>query len=538
MRLSARGYKNGFIIYAGILAVIMPLMSLDHGTTWDEYAQHRYGQQILDFYQSFGSDKRALEYRNLHLYGGLFEIAAEGAVELFNPLFGRNYTYEIRHIVNALVGFLAMLFTGLLARYMGGWRCALIALIMISLSPRFLGHSMNNPKDIPFAAFFTMAIYFMLKVINAFPKPAKRHLAWLIVGIACTINIRAGGLLLICYFGLFLLCRIGYLCYKDGSFFSNAYLIKKGIFYGLIVVMLAYLGGVVFWPYGLMNPIVHPVKTLLTLSEFPAIIPVWFNGEKLMSSQLPWYYYPLSLSITTPLVLFVGLIVGFGYWVLKSLSRIRKDVAMVLFSLVFPIFYIIVSGSVVYDGIRQILFIYPLLVVLSSFGLSKLFSILKGRIARIAYWAGLTGFFLLPLTHIITNYPNEYVFYNTFVGGTNGAYGSYELDYWGNASKPLKKKLAKHIQAKVPPDSTVVILKNFVSPDNYLIERHHENVQWKNINGGVPGDRSYDYAILIARYFPLDYFENGKWPPKNILFQETVDGFPVAVVLNQPKHPN
>ena len=540
MKSFSNGYQKAFILYAILLGLAMPLMSLDHGATWDEYKNRRYGQFLLDFYGSFGAEQKALNYSNLYMYGGLFELTAEGAVEIFNPLTKHNHTYAIRHVFNALAGLLAMLFTGLLARYMGGWRCALIALLMISLSPRFLGHSMNNPKDIPFAAFFTMAIYFMVKVLHSFPKPARWDVIWLIAGMACSINIRVGGLLLICYLGLFLLLGIAYQFYINRGSKPNpgfSYL-KRGMTYGLVIALTTYFGGVLFWPYGLVNPLLHPIETLLKFSDFSAIIPVWFDGKRLLSNELPWYYYPQSLAITTPLVVFAGLFAGVGYTLVSGKPRWNGLVGMVVFALVFPLCYIILTQSTVYDGIRQLLFVYPLIVLLSSLGLTKLFNLISGWWLHIAYGLILAGLFSLPLIHVFNNYPNEYVFYNAFTGGVKGAAGSYELDYWGNASKQLNRKLGIHLKKQLPPDSNVVILNNFVNPAKFMIKRYHGNIEWKNITGGLPRDTRYDYAILIARWFPLRYFDNGRWPPENTLLQATVDDFPVAVVLKQARRSN
>jgi hypothetical protein len=540
MKQSDRSFRVAFITYAIFLAFAMPLMSFDHGATWDEYRNHRYGQFLLDYYGSLGEVQKALNYSNLYLYGGLFELTAEGAVELINPHFKNNYTYEIRHVFNALTGFLAMLFTGLLGRYLGGWRCGLLALLMISLSPRFLGHSMNNPKDIPFAAFFVMSLYFMVKVLYSFPKPSKWDMLWLIIGIACTINIRVGGLLLICYLGLFLLVVIAYKSYRPWVHSSNPgfLYLKPGIFYGLLIAIPAYFGGVLFWPYGLMNPIIHPVETLFTLSDFPVILGVWFNGEAHLSHKMPWFYYPQSLAITTPIILLAGLLGGLIYWGYSPFKRFNSTAAMLLFTIAFPLLYIIVSGATVYDGIRQVLFVYPPMVVLSSWGLTRVGGLFKKSIPCFAYCFGLGILLALPIAHIAANYPNEYIYYNTLAGGVQGAAGSYDLDYWGNASKQLNHKLGKHLEKQVPADSNVVIVNNFVNPTKYQVERHHGNIEWKNITGGLPEDMTYDYAILIARWFPLKYFDNGKWPPENTLFKEEVSGVPIGVVLKHEEPKN
>jgi hypothetical protein len=538
MNSSDKGFRVAFIVYVVILAVAMPLMSFDHGTTWDELYSHNYGEHLLDFYGSLGEDDEALSYGNLYLYGGLFEMVAEIAVAVINPITEGRYTYEIRHVVNCLFGLLAILFTGLLARQLGGWPCAVTALLMISLAPRFLGHSMNNPKDIPFAAFYSMALYFIGKVINAFPRPSKRDTGWLIVAIAGAINVRAGGLLLICYFGLFLGLVVAYRCYTNWrlSLTNARYWLKMGLYYGLLVGISAYLAGVICWPYGLVNPIVHPVETVLTISDFPNVIAVWFDGQQIDSDSLPWYYYPQSLAITTPLVMLLGLLAGLVYAAGLGFRTFNGTVGMVVFAFAFPVAYILLSESNVYDVIRQVLFIYPPMAVLSSLGLVRLFHVLRGRLLQTAYVAAVIGLFAMPVTHIVQSYPNEYVFYNALTGGVEGAYGAYELDYWGNASKPLRRKLGAHLERTAHPDSTVVVRKNFTSPGEYILERSHKPIEYGGISVNLPEDKEYDYAILIARWFPLAYFDNGMWPPGNTLFKETVDGVPIAVVVENQMH--
>ena len=47
-----------------------------------------------------------------------------------------------------------------------GWLAGLLALLMIFLTPSFLGHSLMNPKDIPFATGYIMSLFFTYRLLK------------------------------------------------------------------------------------------------------------------------------------------------------------------------------------------------------------------------------------------------------------------------------------------------------------------------------------------------------------------------------------
>ena len=88
-----------------VLAVLVILVFgtfRDYGISWDEPAQATYGELIISFFRSGFSDLRALEFRNLYLYGGLFEATAQ-SLSRVSPY----PVFETRHLVTALTGILA-----------------------------------------------------------------------------------------------------------------------------------------------------------------------------------------------------------------------------------------------------------------------------------------------------------------------------------------------------------------------------------------------------------------------------------------------
>ena len=522
-----------FTVLLIFLFIGMPLLSFDYGATGDENLQDNYGQKLVDYYTSFGEDKSALNYKNLYLYGGLFETIASGAADIFDPMIEGNYRYEIRHIFNSLFGFLAILFTGLLGKYLWGWRGGLLAVLMLVLSPRFFGHTMNNPKDIPFAAFYIMGIYFMVKLIKEFPNPAKKTLIWLIVAIACSISVRIGGLLLIAYLGLFLLVELGRQFYvkkipnnERGNLFQNA------VKYGLIIVAIGYFGGLIFWPYGHQNPLVNPFNALQHMSDFPVTISTLFEGKMIASSNVPGDYIFQFLLYTSPVVV----IAGFVLFVLGIPSFRQYPEAyfywIVFFAAAFPVGYIIYKGSNLYDGMRQVLFVYPPLVVLGTCAYNHVNEKLQNRSYRIAGLVVLAGLMVLPLSFMVRNHPNQYVYYNEILGGIEEAYGEYELDYWANSTKQAADWLGEHITEKNPLDSTVRVKSNFTHNTRAVIQRYSDSFHVSYVKFRERSQKNYDYAVFILRFIPVNILEN-YWPPKGTVHQVKVDGTPIATIVKR-----
>lgn len=169
-----------FIALAVVLMFVMPLMSRSAGNSGDEDKfQIPQGQFVMNYYKSDHQDTTCLQdvvningkdlSWNLKYYGCSFDVVTEW----INQTFGIEDIARTRHICNALLGWLIVLFGGLIAMRMASvgsgddaakrsWRAGVITMALLFLSPRLLGHSFNNPKDIPLAAGVIMCIYYMM----------------------------------------------------------------------------------------------------------------------------------------------------------------------------------------------------------------------------------------------------------------------------------------------------------------------------------------------------------------------------------------
>jgi hypothetical protein len=98
-----------------------------------------------------------------------------------------------------------------------------------------------------------------------------------------------------------------------------------------------------------------------------------------------------------------------------------------------------------YDGFRHFQFILPPVFIFTGFAFEFLFEKFRRVSApSLASWlyAGLAVVILAPgLIAIAQLHPYEYTYYNSFVGGTSGAFRNYETDFWLTCYKEAVEEL-------------------------------------------------------------------------------------------------
>jgi hypothetical protein len=124
---------------------------------------------------------------------------------------------------------------------------------------------------------------------------------------------------------------------------------------------------------------------------------------------------------------------------------------------VFPVVYFLVSRPAAYDGIRHFLFVVPPLAVLAGVGLDRLMAS-AARLRPALGTAAASALALLAAVQtssLVLLHPNQYVDYNLFVGGPDGAEDRYVMDYWANsvpeATEWLAEFLAKQYAGRLVP---------------------------------------------------------------------------------------
>lgn len=518
---------------AALGLVMMIALSLGSGINADDKFQNDYSKKLVAYYDTFGKDTSALNVPdgNMHLYGGFFEIITGFA----NKALGFEETelayHNLRHVSSAVLGWTAILCTALLVRLIAGWQAGIMALLILLLSPRFIGDSLMNPKDIPFAAGYMMALYNMAAVLNRMPAPRRWNLAGLVAGLAIALAVRAGGLLPFAYLAMF--GGLHFLL-KNGGFaaFSNGKLLSRYLLIVLGAGVAGYLLAVLFWPYALQSPLNNPFVALSKFADLEVRIRVLYEGENIMSDKTPWHYPVKWILYTIPLATVAGL-VGFLIYLPKLLKQYNPLwVFMLLFAGVFPVAYIIYKHSVIHDGWRHLTFAYPPLAAAAALFWNELARQFSGKKAlRYGVLAGMSVLLLDSAAYIAANPKFPYTYFNPMAGGIKGAYGKFETDYWGISTRQGIEWMEKQGILKADMQEPVVIATNMYYSVRQLTAKYGDNVKVKYLKWERRCDDAWDYGLYPTRFLDGSALQRGKWPPDNAVHTVMAGGVPLLAIL-------
>ncbi len=529
-----------FAAFAVFLFALMTTVSFHYGITGDDLDQKIYGEKVLDFYTTLGKDTSCLHVAvgnkdNLYLYGGMFNMISAAA----NRYIGGIDEYDMRHLINSMTGFLAILITGLLAMRIGNWMTGFFALVLLATYPQFFGQSMNNPKDIPFALGFVFSIYFFIKLVKELPRPSARTWIMSAIGIALTINMRIGGLMLI---GILI-------AFVTGTYILSAetrkqitqtksvsYLVTRIFF----VTVAGYFGGLIFWPYGLLSPLSHPLEALKEQSNFSIGIGLLFDGKYMSSKEIPWYYIPKWIWITAPLVVLIPAMIQPVICFFKRKEKSFVLTLLILFAVLFPWVYMVYNKSPLYDGMRQFLFVVPLIAVLAALTWQFLITNFSQKIISYSAISLLLIGVTLPLRFCFANHPNEYVYFNEMIGGIKGAYGKFDTDYYMNSIRKTSEWFRhSDIFSKASSQHKILLATNTTDPVNWYFRNDTGKVKivyvkWDAIgNPKTRGARDWDYGIFFSRDIMPGMLKAGTWPSNKAIYKNAADGVPLSVVIER-----
>ncbi|MBN8704157.1 MAG: tetratricopeptide repeat protein [Bacteroidetes bacterium] len=515
-----------------VLLFLMPLLSLSFGITWDEYLHNGYAKDLLNYYTSFGKDQSIYDtkkhaYSTMISYGASFDLYAC----MLQKIFSSAGEYEIRHILNSLFGLVTLIYGTLIARQLLGWRAGFIALLLLLFSPSFMGHTMNNPKDIPFAAGYVMSIYFLLKLLKELPSVSAKTGFFLTFSIALSISIRPGGFLLIAYafLALFIALIIYLKQHKLKNIFKSLVSFLKPV---LLICVVGYFAGLIFWPFALKNPFKNPLIALKEMTNLQGLtLYELFDGGRYYTDK-PWYYIPKYILITAPIAVLIGILPGLLLLLDKKKTINRLKVLALLFVIVFPVSYAIYQKSFVYNGWRHFLFVYPPLVAFTAVGWEYILRLIKQKYVQLAIAGVLSILLLKPAIWSIKNHPLEYLYYNEFVGGLHGAYGNYETDYWCQSPRIATEWLLAN-KPEIKNKKTVVATNNEVHSLSYYFQKETDsvNVAWTRENEW--NKKNWDYAIWTTRTLSKEQLRNGAFPPKGTIHVIEADGVPLAAIVKR-----
>jgi len=453
-------WKRAYLKVAAVIVslAIIGLSTIGHyGVSWDENVEIsmvRFNFELITQGKPIPSDYK--------YYGTAFNLTSEIIFQIqsfiqkgfdYNPLndagipderLKYKVLYErikVKHVLTFLVSLITYASVAGLVGILCGREYAWFGAVALPLIPRFWGHSFFNPKDTPFAAFFTLSTLLGAYLVNHYLKANQesqlkfnRTLVYSIL-----YGILVGWLTAIRIVGFFVLffVALAYLVGRLGANTSYRSLRNISIYYGATIVAWA-ITTVALQPASWSNPIAWFVETISYMSKHGWGGEVLFKGQFISAKALPWYYLPTWVVITVPVIFQVSFVLGLIFLVIKysKFSKLQRACAVLVLLQFFCLpLLAILRDSTLYDEMRQFLFILPGVAAISAAALVWIYQTLSKKSLKLVAVAFMVTVFGAIAFDMVALHPYEYIYFNRVSGGLAKAHGRYETDYWALSTR-------------------------------------------------------------------------------------------------------
>jgi hypothetical protein len=402
-----------------------------------------------------------------------------------------------------------------LKKALGHWAYGLLGAAFFWASPRFFAESFYNIKDIGFLATFIIGLFFLVRFIEA-QKSGRSFLVGIVSAFAAAVRLLGG---------IFILFALG---------FSIAKLRRHEISVKAFLINVIALGGsfaiflVVFYPASWQHPVGFFLEATSYMAKHPWDGKVLFLGKLLSAHDLPWYYLPVWMFITTPIPVLLFSLLGLVTGCIRLLKRKTSPFPMIGQNLWFVLALLFVGNLILvfvmkptlYDGWRHFYFLYVPVILLAVFGVAECW-LFASRVWRASFSTrlSLSVIALLLLfspvfAWMIKNHPFEYVYFNSLA--RSRAFDDFEKDYWGVS----ELKGLEYIM-RTDTRSTIRLFNEgpILQISEMLSEQDRHRIVW------VQTPQEADYQLLTFRASLSDQ------PVGNEVFSVKVDGHRILSVL-------
>ena len=403
----------------------------DYGLIWDEPAQRGIAEQYVAYVMG---DRHALPPYPERFYGIAFELPLLLAERIMGLDDSRSI-YLTRHLLTHLFFIAGGFFCGLLAWRMFNNRwLALLAMLLFLLHPRLYAHSFFNSKDIPFAVMFAVALYLTHR---AFRRDTLGAFALLGVAVGLAANVRPFALLFIP--AVLALRGLDWQYAAGGA--RKHILLTAGAF-AAAALLTIYAVHPWYWE----NPL-RFIEGLQTLSQHPKPVSNLFQGQIVRSDAASADYIPVWFGITAPpgaLLLGMAGMAAIAWRGWRAPGRALRNgelrfLFLLLACFVSPIAAVIVLQAHIYDGWRQMYFLWAPFCLLAAAGMHCLSRPGRGLklTRRMAGYglalAGLGG----AVYAIVSLHPHQQVYFNLLANraAPDELARQYDLNYWQAAQR-------------------------------------------------------------------------------------------------------
>jgi Tfp pilus assembly protein PilF len=192
---------------------------------------------------------------------------------------------------------------------------------------------------------------------------------------------------------------------------------------------------------------------------------------------------------------------------------------------------VVIKNSILYDGWRHFLFIYPPAIVLISLGWKYLIDKFEHqKKLRYAVWSLLALTSIDSIAFLVRNSTFPYTYFNPLVGGIKGAHGEYELDYWGASVKQGVEWLEKEGIISEDMTDTIYIASNFSHVLSIYTKKYEGKVRTVYVRWRQRFDKEWDYSLFVNRFVDGSYIRGGYWPTQKAIHTIESNGVPILMI--------
>jgi len=431
-------------------------LSLDNGVSHDQFHEQLNWtinlKAIKGFFLNNGDYEILLAYRDryhgiaFHYISQPFQLFLSEFTQNINNVNESGAIYISRHVPTFLIFCLSGYFFYLISlKISNNFNFSIICAMIFCLYPYLFGHSQINGKDIPFLSFWIIATYFNFVIIEKFYLEKKISFyvtLTLALLTAFLISVRITGILILIQY---LISFIVLFNYKKFNIFKFL-IINKSFFmiFSIFSLTLIYILNPVMWS----NP-AEFFNSFNWMSKYHNSSCTLTLGKCMEAQNLPSSYILIWLFFKLPILAILGILL-FPI-VEKKLFKNNLDsvfYSILLISFLTIIFLLILRNVALYDEIRHVMFLIPLILLISFFNLF-LFS-------RKFFYSLSTITVIFFLFENISLNKYQYTWMNSFAKFTS-IENNFEIDYWGVSNKNLQKEIVKYVNNNNKLDKNICI---------------------------------------------------------------------------------
>ena len=448
-------YKKTIIFFFLIYILLGSFLSLNNGISHDQYHEQLNWQINFQAIKGafFDFDNYQILKDYLDRYHGIafhylsqpFQFILGTFVSEINQSTNVGGIYISRHLPNFVIFSISGIYFFFICKHVSNnFNYSLICSILYLTYPYLFGHAQINAKDIPFLSFWIIATYYLFSFIDKLHNHEKIFLRDIIIFSLITsylISIRISGTLILLEYFIALLIFVNFKKISIIIFFKeNIFLLISFIFFSLCFI---YILNPILW----FDPL-EMLNSLRWMSKYYHDTCTLTLGDCMRATNLPSSYIFIWLFFKLPIIILLGLLI-FPFVEKKVINNKLNSVYYLtaLLTAISIIFLLILRNVSLYDEIRHVMFLLPLVFLVALYNL---------------YLFDKKFFYILSFfTIIFFTFENislkkyQYTWLNSFAKFTE-IQKNFEIDYWGISNKNLQKTIVEYtIENDISKDTCV-----------------------------------------------------------------------------------